>query len=94
MCLAGLFCSAHFNSVTLAFRCCSCVLHLEHLSALDLHLADGAVTGTSADRTELVDDIHTLDDLAEDGVLAVEVSGWAKSDEELAAVGVWSGLAQ
>ncbi len=37
----------------------------------------------------LLDDVHALHDLAEDGVLAVQPLGDGHGDEELRAVGVW-----
>ena len=40
----------------------------------------------------LLDDVHALDDLSEDDVLAVEPSGLDGADKELAAVGVGAGV--
>ena len=40
----------------------------------------------------LLDDVHALDDLSEDDVLAVEPGGLDSADKELAAVGVGAGV--
>ena len=40
----------------------------------------------------LLDDVHALDDLSEDDVLAVEPGGLDGADKELAAVGVGAGV--
>lgn len=40
------------------------------------------------DLLQLVEHLYALYDLAEDGVLSVEVGGWSEGDEELATVGI------
>lgn len=46
----------------------------------------------AADSFDLLDDIESFDDLAEDDVLAVQPRGWDGGDEELGALGVWSSI--
>ena len=48
--------------------------------------------GGGAELLNLLDDIHTLDDGAEDGVLAIQPGGLDGADEELRAVGVGAGV--
>jgi hypothetical protein len=62
---------------------------LSAVSDLD-HLGGGAVAG--AHLLDGLDDVHALDDLAEDDVLAVEPRGRDGADEELGAVGVGPGV--
>src|SRR5580700_7384211 len=52
----------------------------------------GAVHAVAGDLADLLDDIVTLGDFAEDGVLAGEPAGIRDGDEELRAVGVGSGV--
>ena len=64
------------------------LLLLDH-NGLD-DVARHIVTGLAAG--DLAQHLHALDDLAEDGVLAVQPGGLLEGDEELAAVGTWSGI--
>ena len=48
-------------------------------------LAGGSAVGSDA--LDLLDDVHTLDNLAEDDVLAVQPSGLHGAQEELGSVG-------
>ena len=41
---------------------------------------------------DLLDDVHALDDLTEDNVLAVQPGGLGRADKELRTVGVGSGV--
>ena len=59
--------------------------NLKDSGAIDLDLADRPVSRGSLDAAKLVDYILALHDLAEDGMLAVEVRSGTKSDEELRA---------
>lgn len=61
---------------------------LEDIGAVDLDLLNRPVTRSRTYTAQLVDNILTLNNLAEHSVLAVEVRGRAKGDEELTAVGV------
>jgi hypothetical protein len=54
------------------------------------HLGGGAAAG--AHLLDGLDDVHALDDLSEDNVLAVEPRGGHGADEELGAVGVGAGV--
>ena len=65
--------------------------HLE-LAAVrdDALLRGGAALGAAA--LESLDDIHALNDLAEDDVLAIEPWAWDGGDEELGAVSVLAGV--
>lgn len=64
--------------------------NLRNIATLNLNLTDRAVLSASGNTAELVDNVHAIDDLAEDGVLAIEVRSCSQSDEELRAVGVWA----
>lgn len=55
------------------------LLNLDRLSGL---------TGLRANLLDSLDDVHALDNLAEDDVLAVQPRSLDGADEELAAVGV------
>jgi len=61
-----------------------------HLELTAVGDDDGAASGTGLSTLLLdsLDDIHTLDDLTEDDVLAIEPAGDDSGDEELTAVGV------
>jgi len=48
----------------------------------------GGLAGLGADLLNGLDDVETLDDLAEDDVLAVEPRGLDSADEELRAVAI------
>ena len=68
---------------------------LDDLGLDDDDVLEGLVVGVGVDALDLVDDIHPLDDLSEDGVcvggagvLLVEVSVVVGVDEELASSGV------
>ena len=49
-------------------------------------------TGGGTELLDLSDNVQTLDDGAEDGVLAIQPSGLDGADEELGAVGVGAGI--
>ena len=61
---------------------------LELTAIGDLDLLDGAVLSTDLVRLNGADDLHSLNDLAKDDVLAIEPRGGDGGDEELRAVGV------
>ena len=64
---------------------------ISHLATKhDTDVVDGPVAlgRVGADLLDAAHDVHTLDDAAEDDVLAVEERGGGARDEELAAVGV------
>jgi len=66
--------------------------HLSKLATVgngDLGLG-GAAGGTVG--LDLLDDVHTLNDLAEDDVLAIQPGGLLSADEELGSVGVGTGV--
>ena len=50
------------------------------------------LAGPGAEALDLGDDVHALDDLAKDGVAAVEPVRLGRRDKELAAVGVGAGV--
>ncbi len=52
----------------------------------------GTLSGLRSVRLDLLDNIHALDNLSEDDVLAVQPGGLGSADEELAAVGVGAGV--
>src|ERR687897_1434057 len=60
--------------------------------ALEAEVLDRAVHGVAVDGGHGVDHLHALDDLAEDGVLAVEPGCRGLGDEELGPVGVGAGV--
>src|SRR5215213_2479932 len=59
---------------------------------LEAQLLDRPVARVAVDGGDGVDHVHALDDLAEDGVLAVQPGGGDLGDEELGAVGVGPGV--
>lgn len=59
----------------------------ERLGRDDLDVLDRPIQLARPRTAHLVDDIHAIDDLAKDGVLAIEVRRGGQGDEELAAVG-------
>jgi hypothetical protein len=67
------------------------VYHLQLISLQLARLLDGdglgGLSGLGADLLDGLDDVETLDDLAEDDVLTVEPRGLDGADEELGAVG-------
>ena len=65
---------------------------LEDICALDHDVLHGLVGSASLDAAELVDNIHTLYDLAEHSVLAIEVRSRTEGDEELASIGAGTGV--
>ena len=58
--------------------------------ALDLDTVLGPGLFVDGDLFNVVEDVHTLKQLAKDGVLAVEVGRGGEGDEELGAVCVWA----
>ena len=52
----------------------------------------GWPAGATAKVLNPLDDVHSLENLAEDDVLAIEPWAWNCGDEELAAVGVWTSV--
>jgi len=52
----------------------------------------GSLAGLTAERLNLLDDVHALDDGAEHDVLVVQPARLDRADEELRAVGVGSGV--
>jgi len=59
----------------------------ERLSLDDDDILNRSVASASLNTSNLLNNIHTLHDLAEDSVLAVKVRRGSKADEELTAVG-------
>lgn len=59
----------------------------EGLGLDDNDILNGPVARTCSDISNLLHDIHAVDDLAKHSVLAVQVRGGSKTDEELTAVG-------
>jgi len=66
--------------------------HLEDIGALDHDVLHRFVAGTGLHAAKPVDNIQALHDLTKHSVLAVEVWGWAQSDEELASVRARAGV--
>merc|ERR1711879_467995 len=62
-------------------------MHLDLTRGSDLDLLLG-LAGLGADALDGLDDVLTLDDFAEDDVLAIEPWAWDGGDEELGSVGV------
>jgi hypothetical protein len=54
--------------------------HLKDIGAVDLDLLNRLVATANTDAAKLVNDILALHNLAEDGVLAVQVRGGTESD--------------
>ena len=52
----------------------------------------GGLAGLGAEALDLLDNVHALDDLAEHDVLAIKPLGLGSAEEELASVGVGSGV--
>ena len=75
-----------------SLKCKNSTAYCLELAAVkdDAWLHGGAGLGTLL--LELLDDVHTLDNLAEDDVLAIEPWAWDGGDEELGAVGVWTSV--
>ena len=72
---------------------------VEHIHALDDDVGHGLVVATGLDGSDLVDDVHSVDDLSEDGVcgrgagvVVVEELVVNEVDEELGSTGVGSGI--
>ena len=80
-----------FNFIFVSQHSCdSCVSDL-HLSALsDGNILDGFVRYVSSDVLDLFNDIHAVNNLSKDHMLAIEMRQRHSSDEELAAVCVWT----
>lgn len=53
-----------------------CVTLLEHIAVSDFDLTLWSIARIGGHRTQLVNYIHTLGHVAEDGVLVVKVGGW------------------
>lgn len=66
--------------------------HFELAALSDLDLLDRLVSGALGEVLNLVHDLVTFQDLAEYDVLAIEPAGDDGGDEELATVGVLSGV--
>lgn len=64
----------------------------DELTTIGDHDLLGGLTRLGAVRLDLLDNVHTFDDLAEDDVLLVEPGGLGGGDEELGSVGVGSGV--
>ena len=75
------------------FRCVSCICFgLAKLSAVsdDDWLLGGTILGTNS--FDVLDNIHSLGNLAKDDVSTIQPSGLDSTDEELTSVGVLSGV--
>ena len=77
---------------SLEFRACTFFRHLELAALGDLDCLGRLVARALGHVLDLVDDLEALEDLAEDNVLAVEPGGDGGGNEELRAVGVFSGV--
>lgn len=77
---------------SLEFRACTFFRHLELAALGDLDCLGRLVARALGHVLDLVDDLEALEDLAEDNVLSVEPGGDGGGDEELRAVGVFSGV--
>jgi len=81
--------------------CCIIIVCVEHMRRKKSHLELTAIgndklllwrAAAGAEALHLLDDLLTVDDLAEDDVLAVQPRAWHRGDEELRAVGVWTSV--
>ena len=77
---------------SLEFRACTFFRHLELAALSDLDCLGRLVARALGHVLDLVDDVEALEDLAEDNVLAIEPGGDGGGNEELRAVGVFSGV--
>lgn len=64
------------------------VLHFTALRNDNIHIRHVLAAVARFRGLHLLDDVHTVDDLAEDDVLAVEEGGGDGGDEELGTVGI------
>lgn len=76
---------------TIAYRLIQ-LLHFTALSYNDIHIRNISPTPAGLRLLYLLDDLHAIDNLAEDYVLAVEVGGRHRSDKELRPIGVGAGV--
>jgi hypothetical protein len=76
----------------LEFRACTFFGQLELAALGDLDCLGRLVARGLGHILDLVDDLKALEHLAEDNVLAVEPGGDGGGDEELGAVGIFSGV--
>jgi hypothetical protein len=91
---------ATLNEIDSSTRITVLLFRIQHSAARDLRelaaVGDldllGGAAGAGPDLLDGLDDVHALDDLAEDDVLAVEPGGGDGADEELGAVGVGPGV--
>ncbi len=63
-----------------------------YLDGFEDNGGSGFVTGTGWGAGDGIDDMHSVDDFAKDGVAVVEPRGGFVGDKELATVGVWAGV--
>jgi len=67
-------------------------LGIERFGTDDLDLLQRPVTTICSSIANPVNDVHSVHDLSEHSVLAIQVRRWRQTDEELAAVGAWAAV--